>query len=31
VYLLGGSLLRFGDKIGNAIAAMRTALDQTTN
>ncbi|SNY90226.1 ribulose-1,5-bisphosphate carboxylase/oxygenase large subunit [Cohaesibacter sp. ES.047] len=27
VYLLGGSLLRFGDKIGDAIHQMRTALD----
>ncbi len=28
VYLLGGSLLRFGDRIGDAIGAMRAALDQ---
>lgn len=28
VYLLGGSLLRFGDRIGEAIGAMRVALDQ---
>lgn len=27
VYLLGGSLLRFGDKIGDAIQQMREALD----
>lgn len=27
VYLLGGSLLRFGDKIGDAIKQMRQALD----
>lgn len=28
VYLMGGSLLRFGDRIGDAIGAMRRALDQ---
>ena len=27
VYLLGGSLLRYGDRIGDAVAAMRAALD----
>lgn len=27
VYLLGGSLLRYGDRIGEGIAAMRAALD----
>jgi ribulose-bisphosphate carboxylase large chain len=27
VYLLGGSLLRLGDRIGAGIAAMRAALD----
>lgn len=27
VYLLGGSLLRFGDQVGEAIKAMRAALD----
>lgn len=27
VYLLGGSLLRYGDRIGDAIREMRTALD----
>lgn len=29
VYLLGGSLLRFGDRIGEAIGAMRAALDRS--
>jgi ribulose-bisphosphate carboxylase large chain len=28
VYLLGGSLLRYGDRIGDAIRAMRDALDE---
>jgi ribulose-bisphosphate carboxylase large chain len=28
VFLLGGSLLRAGDRIGEAIAAMRTALER---
>lgn len=27
VYLLGGNLLRYGDRIGDAVAAMRAALD----
>jgi len=27
VYLLGGSLLRAGDKIGEAVTAMREAVD----
>jgi ribulose-bisphosphate carboxylase large chain len=27
VYLLGGSLLRYGDKIGEGIKDMRAALD----
>ncbi|MDZ4096707.1 MAG: RuBisCO large subunit C-terminal-like domain-containing protein, partial [Paracoccaceae bacterium] len=30
VYLLGGSLLRHADQIGNAIGAMRAVLDQKT-
>jgi ribulose-bisphosphate carboxylase large chain len=28
VYLLGGSLLRAGDKIGEAVRAMRDAVDR---
>jgi ribulose-bisphosphate carboxylase large chain len=28
VYLLGGSILREGDRIGDAVAAMRRALDE---
>jgi len=28
VYLLGGGLLRYGDKIGHGIREMRLALDQ---
>lgn len=30
VYLLGGSLLRYGDRIGDAIRDMRAALDEAT-
>lgn len=31
VYLLGGSLLRYGDRIGEGIADMRTALETATS
>lgn len=31
VFLLGGSLLRAGDKIGEAVRAMRDAVDRTSN